>query len=357
MAFLCRRIHRTSAVLAHVAGLLGYSLLFGATFLQLFQPGLPSTGLAPTTRIVAAATSGFSGVGTASTTDTAAALPLAGLVLLSAMALKRSGRHGSGRVVVRGRNYEKNIKQKKGPAEAKKAAVTRKHLNNIILQVREHGPDEATNHQLTRVIKSALKDNVPRSTIDARIKKFVEGKEAVEEVTFGGYSLGGAAIMVHCVTDNQNRTRTEVREVFKDASGAIGTEGCVDHLFTKQGVVCFEHVDEETIVEASLEADVEDCKGEDDGTVIVTTLPETLQDAQKVFEDQGLEWTRSEVQFTPVMPNELNEEAKYEVHRLIYNMRDLDDVTDVYTTAVDWEDTQLKFNPYGIAEPFKRAKK
>lgn len=327
--------------------------------MQLFQPGLPAISPTPTpTRVAAAATwECFSSAGTSSATGTAAALPLVGLVFVSAMALKRSERRGSGRVIVRGRNYEKNIKQKKGPAEAKKAAITRKHLSAIILAVREHGPDEAVNHQLTRVIKTALKANVSRSTIDVRIKKFVEEKEVIDEVTYGGYSLGGAAVMVQCVTDNKNRTRTEIREVFKDASGAIGTEGCVDHLFTKQGVVCFEGIDEETIVEASLEADVEDCKAEENGTVTVTTLPEALQGAQKVFEDQGLEWERSEVEFTPVMPNELNEEAKYEIHRLIHNMRDLDDVTDVYTTAVDWEDTPLKFNAYGIAEPFKRAKK
>lgn len=225
------------------------------------------------------------------------------------------------------------------------------------MEVREHGADEAMNPSLTRVIKSALKDNVPRSTIDARIKKFVEEKEVIDEVTYGGYGLGGAAIMVQCVTDNKNRTRTDVREVFKDCSGAIGTEGCVDHLFTKQGVFCFEGIDEETVVEASMEADVEDCLAEEDGTVTVTTLPEALRGAQKAFEDQGLEWKRSEVEFTPVMPNELNEEAKYEVHRLIHNMRELDDVTDVYTTAVDWEDTPLNFNAYGIATPFKKPKK
>merc|ERR1719464_2157911 len=105
-----------------------------------------------------------------------------------------------------------------------------------------------------------------------------------------------------------------------------------------------------------MEADVEDCLAEEDGTVTVTTLPEALQGAQKAFEDQGLEWRRSEVEFTPVMPNELNEEAKYEVHRLIHNMRDLDDVTDVYTTAVDWEDVELNFDHYGAVRPFPKKK-
>jgi len=342
-------------VLVHVAGLIGLYQLFGPSFLQLFQLGQLATRPTTTPRRVAApATSGFGGAGTASSIDTAAVLPLTGLVLLTAMALQRSERQGSGRVIVRGRNYEKNIKQKKGPAEMKAQAKKRKHLNAIIIQVREGGPDESINQPLNRVIKAALKDNVQRSTIDARIKKFVETKEAIDEVTFGGYSLGGAAIMVQCVTDNQNRTRMEVREVFKDANGAIGSEGCVDHLFTKQGVVCFEGVDEEAVVEASLEADVEDCNAEDDGRVTVTTSPEALPSVQKVFEDQGLEWGRSEVEFTPMMPSELNEEAKYEVHRLIHNMRDLDDVTDVYTTAVGWEDVELNFDHYGAARPFAK---
>merc|ERR1719495_1010014 len=99
---------------------------------------------------------------------------------------------------MRGRNYEKNIKQKKGPADAKKNRLTAKHLQKIVLCLRQGGADEETNLSLKRTIKMALKDNVPRSTIDTRIKKAMEGKEVIQEVTIGGYGQGGAAFLVQC---------------------------------------------------------------------------------------------------------------------------------------------------------------
>jgi len=266
-------------------------------------------------------------------------------------------RSGSGRIVVRGRNYEKNIKLKKGPAEAKKAKITAKHLKVIMLACKEGGADESINSRLKNAIKSALKDNVPRSTIDNRLKKFTEGSDTLIEIVVGGYAQGGAAFMVECVTDNNSRCRTEVREAFKAAHGSVGNDGCVDHLFKKTGILRFEGVDEETIVEASMEAEVEDCVAKDDGTIEVTTEPENFSAAAEAFADQGLEPSYSSIDYVPLMDANPNDEGTYETKHLLHLLDDIDDVQDVHHNAILPESPELMFSNYGIPFSWERAKK
>lgn len=288
-------------------------------------------------------------------------VPAAALAFIAAAAWCRpaAGRRGTERVVVYGRNYEANIKKKKGPAELRKARIVRKHLNKIVLCVREAGPDEEFNPPLKREIRAALKDDVPRSTIDRRIKKFVEEKEVFQEVTLGGYGVGGTAVMVQCATDNNIRARSEVREAFKNVGGQIGTEGCIDHLFTKNGLFRFEGMEEDELLEKSMEADVEveDVVAKDDGSLAVTTLPENFRTAAKGFEEAGLEPAESDVVFEPVMTSEPNEESAYELQRLVYLLQELDDVQDVHHNAVLPEGLELKFNTYGIPLSYAQAQK
>ena len=105
-------------------------------------------------------------------------------------------------VLRRGRNYETNIRKKKGPAERKLAKLTAKHLRLIVMAMKEGGPDPSVNSMLNRNIRAALKDNIPRDTIDRRIKAFTEKKETFEEVEVQGYGPGGAAVVIEAMTDN-----------------------------------------------------------------------------------------------------------------------------------------------------------
>eukprot|EP00448_Togula_jolla_P008944 CAMPEP_0170599686 /NCGR_PEP_ID=MMETSP0224-20130122/16934_1 /TAXON_ID=285029 /ORGANISM="Togula jolla, Strain CCCM 725" /LENGTH=355 /DNA_ID=CAMNT_0010924363 /DNA_START=41 /DNA_END=1108 /DNA_ORIENTATION=+ len=297
---------------------------------------------------------------TTSRTGTAQAPLAAALGVAAAVACRRacsSTRGRLSRIGMRGRNYETNIRKKKGPAELKKARITAKYLRLITLALKDGQPDEELNPPLARAIKAALKNNVPRNTIDNRIKKFVEGAETVEEIDLGGYASGGAAVMVQCATDNVARAREAVATAFKTAGGNVGSAGCVDHAFNKLGVLIFEDIDEEKVIEASLEAEAEDCETLEDGTVQVTTSPQNFHAAVEAFENQGLEPSSSSVEFIPVAPTKLDTAATYETLRLLHLLDEIDDVHDVHHNGVLEDDVELVMNNYGLPWSYERSLK
>lgn len=277
---------------------------------------------------------------------------------LTAVALRRDSRsRGDGRTIVRGRNYETNIKKKKGPAERKQAKVTAKHLRNITMAVRDGGPDPSANSMLSRFIKNALKDNVPRDTVDRRIKAFTEQKESFNELEIQGFSLGGAALIVDTMTDNTNRTRSQVTECFKEANGQVSKVG--DHIFQKVGVLEFEESDEEKVLEASMEADaeVEDIVTREDGIVEATTLPENFHSAVSAFEGAGMEPSKSEQVVRVQVEATLNHEQSYELLKLLHLLEDLDDIGEIHHNAVLADDVELKLSNYGVPLAYKSAYK
>lgn len=259
-----------------------------------------------------------------------------------------------GRIVVHGRNYETNIKKKKGPAEAKKAKITAKHLSKIVMALKKGPAEESLNNELSRSIKAALKDNVPRATIDTRIKKALESSEDVEELEMQGYGNGGFPVIVQCLTENTNRTRTAVREAFKDCNAKVGLDGCVDHMFNKCAVIKFEGADEETIFEASMEAEVEDCVAVEDGVEVIA-LPQNLHSTLDVLEKQGFEASSSGVEFRPLEEKKLSKEGTYDALRLQHFLNEIDDVTDVHIAGELEDDVELNFNHYG--KPLAYGKK
>lgn len=264
-------------------------------------------------------------------------------------------RPGSGRVVVYGRNYEKNIKTKKGPREARDAKITKKHLSRIQICLQQSSGIVEGNAPLDRLIRAALKENVPRATIDNRIKKFKEEKVAIDEVIFGGYGTGGTAILVQCTSDNKNRTRTLVATAFKDAGGQMGVPGCVDNIFQKRGVLRFEGVPEDKVLEAGLEAEVEDTIAGEDGEIQAITTPENLHSAAASFTDQGLEPKSYEHEYAVLDKRQLDEEKTYDLKYLIHLLEELDDVEDVYHNGEMVEDVELKFSPYGVPFEWKKV--
>jgi YebC/PmpR family DNA-binding regulatory protein len=256
------------------------------------------------------------------------------------------GRSGSGRIVVRGRNYETNIKKKKGPAERRQAMITSRYLRMMTLAIKEGGPDQEINRPLKRIISMAVKNSVPRATIDNRIKMMVESKDAFNEIVVSGYAPGGVAVIVECLTDNTNRARMAVREAFKEVGGTVGTDGAVDHCFTKLGVIRFENTTEEAILEASMTADaqVEDAVAKEDGSVEVTTLPENFNAAIKAFEGAGLEPTSTEFMMKNVSDVELSDKGTYQVLHLLHELGECDDVGEVHHNGILKDGVELQIS-------------
>jgi YebC/PmpR family DNA-binding regulatory protein len=250
-----------------------------------------------------------------------------------------------------GRNYECNIKGKKGPAERLKAKITAKHLRNIIACCREGGPDESSNSRLSRLIKAAIRENVPRDTITRRIKALSESKDALIEMEISGIGVQGVAVVVNATTDNAVRCRQLVKEAFKSVNGKVGNDGSLSHIFRQEGVFMFEGVDEDTVMEAGMEAEVEDVQ-EVDGKWKCTTLPENFNAAMDAFDAASLEPVSSGVETVSDVPQDLNEEGTYELLRLVHLLEDLEDVDDVHHNGILQEGVELTMNQYDIPMKF-----
>lgn len=273
---------------------------------------------------------------------------LIALSLLSAAAWRRAPpRRHAARVIVYGRNFETNIKKQKGPRDAANNKIAGRHLKDIILCCRDGGCDPDINRALDKAIKKAVKDNVPKKTIEGRIKKYQEGGESIIEFRMEGYGVGGAAIMVDCVCDNKTRARTAVNGAFKECGGEVGNNGSVAHMFKKQGLLTFEGADEEKIMEAGMEMEIEDCATNEEGAVEVTTEPEHFIATVEAYESMGMEPSSSKIGEFATIPTPLDEGKAYEVLRLLWALQELDDVQNVHTTAELPDDLELKFNTYG----------
>mmetsp|Transcript_193 Transcript_193/g.731 ORF Transcript_193/g.731 Transcript_193/m.731 type:complete len:364 (-) Transcript_193:50-1141(-) len=295
--------------------------------------------------------------GTQSAPETAAAangrgsgVSLVGFGLLWAAGWRRgSARIGAGRIVVRGRNYECNIRGKKGKREAELAKIIKKCLSAVIMAIKEGGADETNNKALIRAIKDGVKDGVSRSTIDGRIKKFVEGKEQVDQIMFEGTGPGGAAVMARTLTDSKIRTRAHIQEAFKKSDGEIGNTGCANFAFETKGVLLFEGTNEDAIMEAAMEADaeLEELETQEDGSVVALTAPENFRAVQEALEAKDLVSTSADVEYLSITEVELDEKDTYNLKFLIHQLEAIDDVQEVVHNA-KLNDIELELNSYGI---------
>lgn len=229
-----------------------------------------------------------------------------------------------------------NIKHRKSAQDARRGKLFTKLIREITVAARHGGPDPETNPRLRLAFDNALKNNMTRDTIERAAKRGAgetEG-EAYEELRYEGYGPGGAAIMVDCMTDNRNRTVSEVRHAFNKMGGNLGTDGSVAYLFEKKGVISFPPgLDEETVMEPALEGGAEDVLVDDDGSIEVLTDPDAYQDVRQALLDHGLEPENSEVTMRPETLTPLDEETADTVLKLLNMLDDLDDVQNVYTNA------------------------
>ncbi len=229
-----------------------------------------------------------------------------------------------------------NIKHRKGAQDAKRGKIFTKIIREISVAAKASGGDPASNPSLRSAIDKALGANMKRDTIDNTIKKATGTMDGIvyEEVRYEGYGPGGTAVMVDCLTDNKNRTVAEVRHAFSKSGGNLGTDGSVSYMFNKVGIISYsDAVDEDTIMEAAMEAGADDFVSHDDGSIDVLTTPEDYLIVKQAMVDAGFEPESAEVTMDAENKTELDVKNAEKMLRLIDVLEDLDDVQDVYSNA------------------------
>jgi len=224
------------------------------------------------------------------------------------------------------------IKHKKGKEDVKRGQIFSKLARAIIVAARHGGGNPETNAALETAIEKAKSYNMPGDTIARAIKKGTGELAGVsyEEVVYEGYGPGGVAVMVEVMTDNRNRTASEMRNVFSKHGGNLATPGSVSWMFKKKGqILVNKEVDEETLMGVALEAGAEDINEEEDHWEVVTD-PSTLTSLRKILEEHGIPFTSAEISLLPQNTVKLGREEARKVLRLVEALEDHDDVQEVY---------------------------
>ena len=229
-----------------------------------------------------------------------------------------------------------NTKHRKAAQDAKRAKIFTKIIRELTVAAKG-GPNPDDNPKLRAVIDKALGANMKRDTIDKAIARGAGGAdgENYDEITYEGYGVGGVAILVECLTDNRNRTVSEVRHAFTKRGGNLGTDGSVAYLFQRKGEIYFEPgADEDQIMELALEYGAEDVDTKDDGSIEVVTAFEDYMAVKEALVEAGLEPAGAEITMlaATTVPISSVEDAEKTL-ALIDMLEDLDDVQSVHTNA------------------------
>ena len=230
-----------------------------------------------------------------------------------------------------------NIKHKKEKNDAAKGKIFTIIGREIAVAVKEGGPDPANNSRLRDIIAKAKANNMPNDTIDRGIKKASGELASVnyEYVTYEGYGPSGIAIIVEALTDNKNRTASNVRNAFTKGSGSIGTQGCVSYMFDQKGQIIIDKeecdMESDDLMMIALDAGAEDFAEEEDSYEILTA-PDDFSAVRQTLEDQGIAMASAEVTMIPQNYVELTDEtALKQLNRTLDLLDEDDDVQAVYT--------------------------
>lgn len=230
-----------------------------------------------------------------------------------------------------------NIKHRKAAADAKKGKITTRLVKEITIAAKMGGGDVGANPRLRLALEKARENNVPKDNVERAIKRGTGELEGVDyvELRFEGYGIGGAGIIVDCLTDNNIRTVAEVRHAFNKYGGNMGTDGCVSFQFKHCGQLIFSpEVNEDALMEAALECGAEDVITNDDGSFEVITSPHDFSDVKAALENKGFVAELSEVTMKASVETEFSGEEGQKMQRLLDAIEALDDVQDVYTNAI-----------------------
>ena len=230
-----------------------------------------------------------------------------------------------------------NIKHKKAKEDKKRGKVFTKLIREITVSARMGGGDQDSNPRLRAAILEAMGANMPKDTVERAVKRGsgeAGDGENIEEILYEGYGPSGVAVLVYCMSDNRNRTVSEVRHAFTKCGGNLGTDGSVAYLFNKVGLLVMpEGTDEDQLIEVALEAGAEDIMPNSDGTIDVTTPWETLHDVKDAIEAEDMQSESAEVAMLPSLQVSVDKDTAEKILRLLEMLEDLDDVQDVYSNA------------------------
>lgn len=230
-----------------------------------------------------------------------------------------------------GHNKWSTIKRKKGAADAKRSKMFSRISKEITIAVKEGGTDPDSNPRLRLAIQNAKGVNMPKDNINRAINKADSDEANFQEITFEGYAPGGIAIFVECLSDNNNRTVSNIRSIFNKKGGSLGTNGSLSFLFDRKGVFTIPKSDidlEEFELEA-IDAGAEDFE-EQDEHIIITTALEDFGNMQKKLDELNIEVENAELQRIPNNTQALEVEASKKVLRMIESFEEDDDVQAVF---------------------------
>jgi len=229
-----------------------------------------------------------------------------------------------------------NIQHRKKAQDAKRGKVFTKLIREITVAARTGDADPAANPRLRLAVDKALGANMNKDTIERAIKRGsgAQDGENFDEIRYEGYGPGGVAVMVDCMTDNRNRTVSEVRHAFTKAGGNLGTTGSVAFQFVQTGILSYPAgSDEDSIMEAALEAGANDVVSSDDGSIDVLTEPEDYATVREAMVAAGFEPEHDEVTMRAENTTPLDKDDAEKMIRLIDVLEELDDVQEVYSNA------------------------
>ena len=234
-----------------------------------------------------------------------------------------------------GHSHWAGIKHKKALVDAKKGKVFTKLIREITIAAKIGGADLGSNARLRKAVDDAKAANMPAENVKRAIMKGTGQLPGTvyEEITYEGYGPASVAIIVECTTDNKNRTFAEIRKIFQNHGGAIGTSGCVSYMFSKKGdiLVSKEDATEETLMDIALEAGAEDIKTSAEGFEVITA-PENFEAVKAALEGKNIKLASAELTMLP--SNEVavtDVEAAGKIVRLIEALDEHDDTKEVYS--------------------------
>lgn len=240
-----------------------------------------------------------------------------------------------------GHSKWKNIQKTKGAADAKRGKIFTKIAREMIVAVKEGGGgDPANNSRLAVVITKAKAANMPNDNIKRAIEKGMGAGDSsnYESITYEGYGPCGVAVIVETMTDNRNRTASEMRHYFDKYGGNMGMAGCVSWSFDKKGVIIVDNegfkLDEDTVMMAALDAGADDCVTEEE-TFVVYTAPDDFQTVATALESQGYKFLSAEVEMVP--QNFIKLAAEDDVKNMTKMLEMFEDNDDVQNVWHNWE--------------------
>jgi len=230
-----------------------------------------------------------------------------------------------------------NIKHRKAATDAKRGKIFSRLIREITVASRLGGGDASSNPRLRLAVDKATDHNMPKDTIERAIKRGAGAQEGTnyEEIRYEGYGINGAAVIVDCMTDNRTRTVADVRHAFSKHGGNLGTDGSVAFLFKHCGQLVFAPgTNENKLLEVALDAGAEDVVDNDDGSIEVITAMHDFVVVKEALAKAGFKPELAEVTMKPTTEVALTGEDAARMQKLLDAFEALDDVQEVYTTAV-----------------------